>query len=550
MRLRSLILAAAIAASPLASPPAAAAEFSTGWLTGGSNTLGILLVGIEKRELPGFGLSTVATVAVSNKGAPVSLLKTAAMDLTNPTGTSLYPLAKFNPDTFARYDDDQMVPTGSFKFLVRLPESVPGYARVVLRLFGPGIREPTLYSWNLADIQAGTHVRLSTRNLEPFDGRYRTSLGSLLTLAARGNRLYGSSHTVGAKVEIGPFFNLTPVSETRFAAEMGMTTTKGTSRLATLSIDARRNAPLTGSFETGRYANRSFVACPVAENDYGPWQDPMLRPGGYVWAKAERIAARRLANGKIRIEADMHIWNVSHAVQNFELNAGSDPDHAEPLRHTDTKQFTVWNYRLEPCAEARVSFFTETRLQNVDRLMFAAGLEGQPYGEWSLAEALAKADDAAPADRGSGGGDDGPSTPTRELPASGSAAPASLRSWSNYGIWDLKVEELAPGPDGHWQAVVRVRDAATYRVGLAADGVVLTLFDDDGRSVASSSALFRASVTGAADELEPIPQTMWMEKGDEIRIRLLLRGSTGFKPVRVRLGSGDRETFSRTFNLE
>lgn len=128
--------------------------------------------------------------------------------------------------------------------------------------------------------------------------------------------------------------------------------------------------------------------------------------------------------------------------------------------------------------------------------------------------------------------------------------PARLEEYASYGIWDMKVEELAPGPDGHWQAVVWVRDAAIYPVGLTDDGVMITLFDADGRGVQSIPTLFRASVAGSRRELEPIPDTMWLEKGDEVRVRLFIRNSIGFKPVRVRVGSNDRQTLSRTFPVK
>ena len=120
-------------------------------------------------------------------------------------------------------------------------------------------------------------------------------------------------------------------------------------------------------------------------------------------------------------------------------------------------------------------------------------------------------------------------------------------TYSNYGIWDFRIESIERDEQGLWQAVVWVRDAATRRVGLAEEGVMITMFDSDGRSIATYGTLFRASVTGSLQELETIPQTMWMEKGDEIRVRLVFPRSAGFDPVRLRLWSNDRETFSRTF---
>ena len=122
--------------------------------------------------------------------------------------------------------------------------------------------------------------------------------------------------------------------------------------------------------------------------------------------------------------------------------------------------------------------------------------------------------------------------------------------YANYGIWDIRIESLERDAAGNFQAVVWVRDAASYRVGLTTDGVSITMFDSDGRSIATASTLYRASVTGTWSQLEAIPETMWMEKGDEIRVRLIFPHSGQFDPVRLRLWSGDRQTFSRTFALD
>ncbi len=119
--------------------------------------------------------------------------------------------------------------------------------------------------------------------------------------------------------------------------------------------------------------------------------------------------------------------------------------------------------------------------------------------------------------------------------------------YANYGIWDIRIESMERDSQGNWQAVVWVRDAASYRVGLTTDGVCITIFDSDGRSIATASTLYRASVPGTWSQIEAIPETMWMEKGDEIRVRLIFPHSAKFDPVRMRVWSGDRETFSRTF---
>lgn len=135
-------------------------------------------------------------------------------------------------------------------------------------------------------------------------------------------------------------------------------------------------------------------------------------------------------------------------------------------------------------------------------------------------------------------------------PGTGGGVPAALSGYSNYGIWDFKLLEFSRDADGDWQAVVSVRDAASYRVGLSTGGVILVLYDEDGRSIQSDETLYRASVRGTGPQLEGIPQTMWMEKGDEIRVRMFFRRSKNMSPVRIRLMSGDKGTLSRTFPLQ
>ncbi|MDO9338754.1 MAG: hypothetical protein Q7T61_20370 [Caulobacter sp.] len=310
--------------------------------------------------------------------------------------------------------------------------------------------------------------------------------------------------------------------------------------------------------------------CPIPESEPGNWSDLQLRAGSSSWARLEGVTATRLADGRIRVEARVAAWNVSSMQTSFELGVGKGYELKAWMRRDDPGAAPD-DHDLLTCQAKRLTMVSEGAFDDATTLLLRGGLNDRSYAEpWDISAVIAAARASAPppapaptpdppagdeadipppaipappASPGTGG----PSLPSQE--GSGAGVPAALRSWSNYGIWDFRVEELKPGPDGDWQAVVRVRDAAIYRVGLSTDGVKLWLFDEDGRSVENNDVLYRASVSGSANQLEGIPQTMWMEKGDEVRVRLLIHGSKGFKPVRLRLGSGDRETLSRTWPM-
>jgi hypothetical protein len=556
-RLRRLLLGAAgvpLAASLLLSPDTGEAA-QTDWLGGAG--LKIRLVGTETRNTPE-GLKLVATVSVSNAGdRPLPLWKTAWLDAQNPEGTQTRTLETRHALSLQRLPHDTVLAAGSvLTFAVFLPEPTAEYSHAALKLFGAGSRNPVMAQWALADLHADSPRRLSTKDLDAFLGRYRTNLGTLLTFSKAGEQLRGSSQTVGAAPDYAPSIVLRPESETSFLGQVIETGTADRS-IGSVIVEGARNAPLLGAFTDGYMARRNLVACPVAPEDTGPWKDAQLRPGGVFWARPERLDARRLPNGKIRIDATIKVWNVSRGDERFELWFRKGQETADQLI-PDAARDQAGAYRLRPCASASLPFWVETRIEDLDGLTFRTELKDQPWAPpWSLSEVLAKAGRAPGGGSagggglgggGSGGTASGPSSPTTELPGP-PVVPTNVRQYANYGIWDFRIEELAPGPDGDWQAVVRVRDAATYRVGLTGGGVVLTLFDEDGRSLQSDGRIYRASVAGSAPQLEAVPQTLWMEKGDEVRVRLRIPDSRGFKPVRLRLSSGDRQTLSRTWAM-
>jgi hypothetical protein len=132
------------------------------------------------------------------------------------------------------------------------------------------------------------------------------------------------------------------------------------------------------------------------------------------------------------------------------------------------------------------------------------------------------------------------------LPSLGGAAGAA-GGFQRYGNWEFKLEQLKTGPDEQWQAVVGVRNAAGYRQGMVASEIRLFLITEDGETLSSWGELYKASVEGPSVGLEPVAGTLWLEPGDQTRVRLRFDGSRGLKPVKIRIQSSGATAEKRTF---
>lgn len=451
---------------------------------------------------------------------------------------------------------EMIQPDRYLSLTVEIPDD-PAKPIFALRTVDAGNWGFEIYRSNVADLKRNAKEVLNGPRLPTLAGRYRTSLGVLLNLEAFPDRVAGNAFSVGpGQAEFTHYFTLTEPSKDSIKGSIDRVYGARKTPWATMDMGATSGRPLRGELHTpDGVGHDPFTACPVEYSDLGPWNDPMLRVGRSNWAKLESARTSKLPNGFTQLEARVKVWNVSGIQSSFSLNLAKGVEATSAMQVKEDDGRWTWRNEIGPCETKTITFISAGDFSKADSLVFRGGVGDRTYSEpWNIAAELARNPSTyegnqpvpPPATPPTSPGT-GASKPTTE--GSGAGVPAALKSYSNYGIWDFRLEELKPGPDGDWQAVVRVRDAATYRVGLATGGVLLWLFDEDGRSVASNEVNYRASVTGGASQLEAIPQTMWMEKGDEIRVRLLIRQSKGFKPVRLRLGSGDRETLSRTFDI-
>jgi len=560
MHFRSLLLAAAVIVAPAYAPAPASAQVSTQWLNAGGTQFDLRIVRVVNRYLS--GSRSVLVVEVRNKGGEVPAPQAISVRITNGREAQGQALPLLHPETLAQLPANHGMPTGPNLYAVELPQPRDGLTRVQIHLRDSTSTRTMVWDGQLAHLLSQATEEISPEEFREFAGRYRTSEGTMLELVEDRGHLRGGSSTVGPNPQYSWSWDIEMSAPGQLAAKMlepgGQRRTVGGGPLYPLRLKR-----LTGKITAATEPLHDFMACPIGEDERG-WNDSQLRAGRYWWARLEKVAAKPSTTrvGYVQLDATLRVWNLAARTNYFGLSRawGVNPNGAMIPTEAGAPARSP---PVPSCASTTMTFTSQLAADDkTDGLLFEGGIgQENPFTTpWDVS-ALVKAarDQMADTDQGAdaatGVGSDTPTGPRGGAPpspvikASSGARPAAFDQYSNYGIWDFKIEDLAPGPDGNWQAVVRVRDAATWRVGLSEEGVLLTLFDEDGRSVGSNGVLYRASVPGTHAQLEAIPQIMWMEKGDEIRVRLFVPDSVRFKPVRIRLGSGDRETFTRTFAL-
>jgi len=121
--------------------------------------------------------------------------------------------------------------------------------------------------------------------------------------------------------------------------------------------------------------------------------------------------------------------------------------------------------------------------------------------------------------------------------------------FQRYGNWDFRFDKLELGADEQWQAVLTVRNPEAHRQGMVASEISLFLVTEDGETLQNWGELYKAGVEGSSAGLEPVPGTMWLERGEAMRIRLRFDGSRGMKPAKLRIQSTGATAQARTFPI-
>jgi hypothetical protein len=130
----------------------------------------------------------------------------------------------------------------------------------------------------------------------------------------------------------------------------------------------------------------------------------------------------------------------------------------------------------------------------------------------------------------------------------GSDVPAGAATFSEYGPWQFKVDELVRGPDGHYQLVFTVRNSSRQRLSFSITDFDAYLINADDRSIRRLGNLHAASVTGPASSLERIGMS-YLEPGDTLRSRILFPGTKGWEPVKLRIKEPVRSLTTNNYPL-
>lgn len=138
-----------------------------------------------------------------------------------------------------------------------------------------------------------------------------------------------------------------------------------------------------------------------------------------------------------------------------------------------------------------------------------------------------------------------PSMPGARGLSSGSQANGG--GFQRYGNWDFRFDRLELGSDEQWQALMTVRNPEAHRQGMVASEISLFLITEDGETLENWGELYKAGIEGSSAGLEPVPGTMWLERGEAMRIRLRFDGSRGMKPAKLRIQSTGATAQARTF---
>ncbi|MDO9338755.1 MAG: hypothetical protein Q7T61_20375 [Caulobacter sp.] len=134
-------------------------------------------------------------------------------------------------------------PTESAVMLFDLPDD-PARPMLTIRAMDPegGLREAFVSA--IEDLRARATPALNTEQLDTFAGRYRTSLGTVVTFSPYNGGLTGSSFTVGGgRQDYAQSWTLTPIDKWNLAASLREPRGQA---FGEMSLRAHTNKPLYG----------------------------------------------------------------------------------------------------------------------------------------------------------------------------------------------------------------------------------------------------------------------------------------------------------------
>ncbi|MGR4866715.1 hypothetical protein [Caulobacter sp. LARHSG274] len=404
------------------------------------------------------------------------------------------------------------------------------FQAVEVRASGSG---PAVLRWTRNNLALNAISSGDLKEIAKFAGAYRTSLGGVVGVTWSGTRFVGVTQARGPRG--GESFELVP---TNFGEQTGDWRVKS----KTGEVLETHRAKTSLSFFTPRGINADFA------DDAPTWLACRIQAGvsdgdfhygnGPYWIALEQQARRGAG-----LEVILKVQRFGFANP---LSAPFDV-YLEGQKLPGVKTALQPDSDVGPCQVGRVKVvFSDVHAAK--SLIVATG--GLQVATWALPPAdQTPTPGPAPTPPPSPGPAPAPSPAPFPAPQSQGDVPVGAGTFQTYGIWAFKVDELGRGPDGQWQAVVTVRNAANSRFGMVASEIKVFLINADGQSLVNWGDLYKASVIGPASALEKLSGVQWMEPGDQIRLRLRWDGSRTFKPTRLRLQSTGASATSRTFDL-
>ena len=110
------------------------------------------------------------------------------------------------------------------------------------------------------------------------------------------------------------------------------------------------------------------------------------------------------------------------------------------------------------------------------------------------------------------------------------------------------MDELARGPDGHFQAVITVRNASQKRLPFSIADFDTYLIDADGTSIRRLGNLYRVNPSGPQSALE-LAGMSYLEPGDQLRARVFYPNTRTMQPTQLRIKEPVRSLTTNTYPL-
>ena len=111
----------------------------------------------------------------------------------------------------------------------------------------------------------------------------------------------------------------------------------------------------------------------------------------------------------------------------------------------------------------------------------------------------------------------------------------SNSQFEKFDIFSIRLEEFGTGMDGHYQAVLTIRNDSDKKANLTASSFDLNMVSAGNEPRRNEGSLYEGSAAGPITALIRHKDTIWLEPRDQARVRVAWPRSAGFAPTKLRL---------------